>query len=342
MHFQFLSTVNNMLILFLFVFLRLTNGLNLSSDHINCVFYKTYDDYEIIKATTPEKILEKSNPSLRTMFFIPGVNASIHEKNFKPILQSYIRSKRYNVIHFDSCYYTCGERSPALKNEILFWLGELYGSIISKLINLGLRLDSIELIGHSYGTSLATLTANNTVPKLPLLVGLDPSESFHFEKGYADYTIALHTNMGMVGGVYYNQSDSDLIANNGMIQVKCSDEYNVDYNKALELSKQSYKEQTILKNMAWCSHMTALEYWGCMVEYPELFYGVKCNTSDCNDHNIVQLGPKLRTPGIFHFITGDTPPFGMGLEGVKNVTPLNIHLMNEYNVFWKNYNKLNG
>ncbi|XP_044743313.1 uncharacterized protein LOC123305607 [Chrysoperla carnea] len=238
--------------------------------------------------------------------------------HLRPLLESYIRSKRYNIIQLSHYYYTT-DKSPGVYGEVMFWLGELFGSVISKLIKIGLPLQSIELIGHSYGGCVAFLTAKNTFPKLPLLVGLDPSPWVHFQKGYADYTIALHTNMGAWGTRFYKESDSDLVANGGTLQPKCPSGYVFEIDSEDEIVKLNQ-----------CCHKAALDYWGSMIENPGLFYGVKCDETDCNYHNVQLLGPNLRTPGIFHFKTSKYSPFGLGMEGIKNITPIDIHLLNAY------------
>lgn len=76
-------------------------------------------------------------------------------------------------------------------------------------------------MGHSYGGCVAFLAAKNTFPKISLLVGLDSCPLVRFQKGYADYTIGLHTNIGAWGTQYFTDSDSEMVANGGILQPKC-------------------------------------------------------------------------------------------------------------------------
>ncbi|XP_044743127.1 pancreatic lipase-related protein 2-like isoform X2 [Chrysoperla carnea] len=286
---------------------------------------RTYIDYRIIQASKPEQILAQDifNPLRKTVMFIPGDETTLDNPNVRPLLESYINSKQYNVIHMDAYKYT-SENAPGLMGEILHWLGDLYASILSTLIKLGLRVDDIQLVGHSYGASIAYLVAKQTTPKLPLLVGLDPVFYDYFQKGYADYTIVLHSNIGQIGTHFYNSADSNLIANDGTIQPKCTDRNVFEIESDEELAK-----------VIRCSHVAAAGYWAGMIENPELFFGVQCNATDCNYAYIVQLGPNLRKPGQFYFKTSKNAPYGLGLDGVKNITPINTDLLKvyHYNLF---------
>ncbi|XP_044739292.1 uncharacterized protein LOC123300727 [Chrysoperla carnea] len=311
--------------IFLMIFLRLTNCLNFSADHVYCVLLKTSTNYRVIKASEPEQILTQPifNPLLPTVFISPGSPA--HIQGMLPFIEtSYVKTKRYNVVYFDSCYYTCEEHNcdyqmPGLFDEVMQWFGKLYGSVISKLIELGLPVESIELVGHSWGAGVAFLAANNTIKKLPLLVGLDPvKNSLPFHKGIADYTIVLHSNIGQYGQQYINYADSDLIANDGTIQASCTD------RNVFNVSNEE------VEKIAMCSHRIALNYWCSMIANPGLFYGVECNKTGCNYDNIQQLGPNLRSPGTFYFKTSKSEPYGLGTDSIKNITPIDMDLLNDY------------
>ncbi|XP_044739944.1 pancreatic lipase-related protein 2-like [Chrysoperla carnea] len=301
--------------IFLMIFLRLTNCLNFSADNVYCVLLKSSTEYVFIKASEPELILKQPtfNPLLPTVFISPG-SPTQTQKMLPNIEASYVKTKRYNVVYFDSCYYTCEEHNcdyqmPGLFDEVMQWFGKLYGSVISKLIELGLPVESIELVGHSWGAGVAFLAANNTIKKLPLLVGLDPvKNSLPFHKGIADYTIVMHSNIGQYGQQYINYADSDLIANDGTIQPKCTD------RNVFNMSNEE------VEKIASCSHRASFFYWLSMIANPDLFYGVECNQTDCNYNNIQQLGPNLRAPGTFYFKTSKSEPYGLGMDAISTIS----------------------
>ncbi|XP_044734767.1 uncharacterized protein LOC123297245 [Chrysoperla carnea] len=239
------------------------------------------------------------------MVFSGGVGSAFTKEVldvYAPYFKTYSNLKTYNFILLYQAYY-CTEILKSTCGEIV---GKVFGPGIDKLITLGLPSEKIEFMGHSAGAHVVAATIKNMRTPVKLLIGLDPSTTVQtFQRGLADFTLALRTDSTVLGNIKWT-ADLELIANKGIHpQPGCPT-----------------KNCGTLENCE-CSHLLAGSYWLSIVENQdkELFFGVKCNETECDDNNVVHITPSLREKGTYYFKTLDSHPYGSGLNGIKNIIP---------------------
>ncbi|XP_044744044.1 uncharacterized protein LOC123306196 [Chrysoperla carnea] len=211
----------------------------------------------------------------------------------------YLNSKNYNyIILFHDYYCSVQPLAPTCPHLI----GKVFGPGIDKLVSLGLPAENLEFAGQSAGAHIVASVIENMVTPVKLLIGFDPGTALtDFRRGLAQFTIALRSDSTNSGNINWN-ADLELIVNGGIrYQPGCEE----------------------LEFQMSCSHLFVGPVWKSIFENQGhgLFYGVRCNEIECDYSDIKEITPDLREKGTYYFKTSDSYPFGLGLDGIKNITP---------------------
>ncbi|XP_044739290.1 inactive pancreatic lipase-related protein 1-like [Chrysoperla carnea] len=275
---------------------------NINTDNIIFNFYNSSaSDFIPIPSTNLEAILDQEyyDPTKNILFFVAGQATRYDDERVMYVLNHYIKAQKYNVLIMNYLYYSHNVYDSFMNVRPI---GKAVSGCVMKLMkNYGVSPDRIELHGHSVGATIVAWIARYTVPKVGLLVGMDPGRCGGvFRRGYAQHTISLRTDAEYNGDIVWD-SDTEIILNNGVrIQPGCEGQKPEDP----------------------CSHAIAFYHWVYMISNPELFYAVECNEIKCNYSSIVaNIGPDFRQKGTFYLRTAPAPPYGMGLNGIKNIIP---------------------
>ncbi|XP_044739328.1 phospholipase A1-like [Chrysoperla carnea] len=284
--------------------LRIQKGelQNIDTDHLILFFYNSSsNDFTSIPSTKIEAILEQEyyDPTKNILIYTVGQRTGHNDPRVMHVINHFIKTKKYNVIFLEYLYYAPDVYYTFINSR---YVGRAFAGCLTKFIrNYEISPDRIELHGHSAGGIVVAEIAKVTHPKIGLLVGIDPGRCGGlFRRGYAQHTISLRSDAQYNSDIVWD-SDTEIILNNGLrIQPGC---------------EEATPEES-------CSHVISMFHWMYMVSNPELFYGVECNEIKCNYSSIVtNIGPDFRQKGTFYLRTLPVAPYGMGLQGVKNIIP---------------------
>ncbi|XP_044732381.1 lipase member H-like [Chrysoperla carnea] len=160
------------------------------------------------------------------MFYCPGYMQMPNAFITTVLIKSYLDTNLYNTLEIDWTKYAMNVNYFDAARDS-YYVGKAIATYLQKFIDNGIVHESIEIIGVSLGAQMASSLGQNLRTPIPRIVGLDPagpgfrSDRPHFSKGAAEYTVAIHTDMGGYGTTL-TDADLDIIVNGGhRIQPGC-------------------------------------------------------------------------------------------------------------------------
>ncbi|CAF4904967.1 unnamed protein product [Pieris macdunnoughi] len=194
-------------------------------------------------------------------------------------------------------------------------VGLKIGELLVKLVDNGLDVANLELVGMSIGAHVISYAAKHLIAvrgkKAFKLTGLDPAGPCFrnqppdeiFSSQDAERVSAIHTNID-VFGMSRAFGQVDFYVNGG------------------EFQPGALPDPVCL---AVCSHIKALEYYTHILQYPRSFIGVKCDSiqdarlSKCfgnKERNLAGPLTDFSKPGIYYLPTKLEYPYYAGEEGL--------------------------
>ncbi|XP_045488375.1 phospholipase A1 VesT1.02-like [Pieris rapae] len=195
-------------------------------------------------------------------------------------------------------------------------VGLKIGELLVKLVDNGLDIANLELVGMSIGAHIISFAAKHlfavTGKKPYKLTGLDPAGPCFrnqvpdeiFSSQDAERVSVIHTNIDMFG-MARAFGQVDFYVNGG------------EYQPGPAVDPAC---------LALCSHIKAVEYYIQMLKYPQSFIGVKCDSvqdaryARCYGNKETNLAGPLTDfskPGIYYLPTKLEYPYYAGEEGLK-------------------------
>ncbi|CAH0726866.1 unnamed protein product, partial [Brenthis ino] len=188
------------------------------------------------------------------------------------------------------------------------FMGEGLGAYLSDIVNNGVNVSKISLVGHSLGAHIAGIAGKQVYEKtgklLSRITGLDPAGpcfsnvniDSKLDKTDAEYVDVIHTNGGMLG-LKEPVGHKDFYPNNGMSQPGCF--------------------------LSTCDHSRAWEMFSESINSPDNFPARKCENwtmfqnGNCKKNEVTYLGIKSNDGGLgnYYLTTGSSPPYGLGPTG---------------------------
>lgn len=241
------------------------------------------------------QILNQNEFDLRkpTVLYVHGYYETYDDFNTILIVSSYLSRRDHNVLALDW-------GKIAAKNYVLqalprvIELGTELGETILYLINYGLDLQKIHIVGHSMGAQIASLTARNVKKlsngrfKLPRITGLDPAFMLfypgiltgHISKDDADFVDIYHGDQFFYGAPI-SSGTVDFWPNGG---------------RALQPGCPLRNFELLSDNV--CSHERPIRFWAESVasKFPRKFKAIKCRSwndfksRSCNWSSVIEMG----------------------------------------------------
>ncbi|XP_072747772.1 pancreatic triacylglycerol lipase-like isoform X2 [Anoplolepis gracilipes] len=255
---------------------------------VNLIYYKCNNEtpatisYPI---TAPEKLLNVLEDK-QTIFYIFGFLQNPEKENVQSMMNALCYGGT-NVVLLDWSKYS---------SSINYWkdfeeaqkVGSAFAQSLQKLVDNGLKVSNIYIIGFSLGAHIAGLAGKCTKFKIPRITGLDPANPAFYPSGcYLTSTDAtkvdvIHTDMGGFG-TPTSMGTAEYYANGG------------------------YRPQPNF----FCSHIRSVELFIASIYNPTEFSAISCSSCDlykadkCSSNNTTNVGYSAsNTSGFYYFHAG--------------------------------------
>ncbi|XP_045449621.1 lipase member I-like [Melitaea cinxia] len=247
----------------------------------------------------------------QTKIIIHGYKDSSQSSVSLDIAESYNEKKMFNVLLVDAEEMMNQRYILSVHNARL--VGKRLANLLGNLENFGASADDFHLIGVSLGAHIAGW-AGKYFHKykshlLGRITGLDPAGpcfSFAYpdqrlDKMDAKYVDVMHSNM-LVQGVIEPLGHADFYLNGGGPQ----------------------QPGCIMPS---CSHLRAAQVYAESIRTPKSFVGIRCrswqqfeaNKCKNKDYAVLGYGSSTSTRGLYYLRTSAGSPFGLGMNGTKQV-----------------------
>ncbi|CAL1676464.1 unnamed protein product [Lasius platythorax] len=266
---------------------------------VNLVYYKCNNEtpatikYPI---TAPQELLNVLEDK-RVIFYIFGYNESPKEPKVQLMLKALCDGRTDNVVLLDWSRYTRNFYSISFKHAEK--VGSLFARSIRLLVENGLNVSKIYIIGFSLGAHITGYVTKCNDFVIPRITGLDPANPLFYPSGcYLEPTDAtwidvIHTDMGGYG-TPTSVGTAEYYANKGTNpQPGCN-----IISLPLTLADS-------------CSHERAVELYAESKRQPKEFIAVQCSSyndyadSKCKDNLHTGVGYNaVNVSGHFYFSTG--------------------------------------
>ncbi|XP_029158480.1 phospholipase A1-like [Nylanderia fulva] len=199
---------------------------------VNLIYYKCNNETPATIAypiTAPEGLLNVLEDK-RTIFYVFGFLQFPEDENVKLMMKALCYGRTDNIVLLDWSKYSIISTEVKILNVLYpiaflraHGIGKLFGQSIRQLVNSGLNVSNIYLVGYSLGAHIAGIAArcNNDNFTIPRIIGLDPANrAFSLGLGYylrstdAAWVDVIHTDMGRYG-TSFRSGTADYYPNNG-------------------------------------------------------------------------------------------------------------------------------
>lgn len=228
--------------------------------------------------------------------------------------QAYNEKKMFNVLLVDAQELI--ENGYILSAHNARFVGKRLGNLLANLENFGAKAEDFHLLGISLGAHIAGLAGKYfrryKLQSLGRITGLDPAgpcfsyaySDQRLDRLDADYVDVVHSNR-LVQGVIEPLGHADFYINGGgPNQPGCM--------------------------LPSCSHLRAAQVYAESIKMPKSFVGVRCQSwkhfeaNACESESLAVLGfgNSIKNRGLYYLRTSASAPFGLGLDGTKNMEPM--------------------
>ncbi|XP_021702753.1 endothelial lipase isoform X3 [Aedes aegypti] len=285
-----------------------------------------FEDHEVFELDRAEDIVRhaKFDHTKKTVMYFHGYIESPEVESVHVIVDAYQKRNDHNLIILDWTQLVDGnyllEAVPNCKK-----LGHKLGSVILAMINSGLDVDKLHLVGHSLGGQLAGFAGRTVISlsdkkiKLKRISALDPAFPpfypgvlvAHLSEKDAEFVDVIHTDAWLYGAPV-STGTADFWPNNGKtLQPGCP--------------KRNYKPLT---DNDLCSHRRSWWFWAeSVAEGPNpCFHSIRCKSwSDFKEGKVDRSGQIVHmgidcspdAKGDYYLQTNGSPPYSKGVAGAK-------------------------
>lgn len=256
---------------------------------------------------------KKASP---TVLYMHGYTESNQSRSVGRVARAFLKRGDHNFILVDWNHYVTFPYVKAFFN--LFQVSHALAKSITRMVENGLKRESLWVVAHSLGGQLAGVTAKDLDFKLPRITALDPAlPGFTFDgipnlgPKDAEFVDVIHTDSGFFG---FDQriGHIDFFPNNGTrVQPGCPSYVVGIYD-------------------AHCSHHRSWDFFAESLLNETAFPAVPCDNwtkftkGECKSTDTAYMGIKAgearHKRGKYYLETAETAPFGKGLLGVTNLT----------------------
>lgn len=285
-----------------------------------------FEDHEVYDLDQAEKIVRhtKFDHNKKTVMYFHGYIESPEVESVHVIVDAYQKRNDHNLIILDWTQLADGnyllEAVPNCKK-----LGHKLATVILAMINSGLDVDKLHLVGHSLGGQLAGYAGRTVISlsdkkiKLKRISALDPAFPpfypgvfvTHLSEKDAEFVDVIHTDAWLYGAPV-STGTADFWPNNGKtLQPGCP--------------KRNYRPLT---DNDLCSHRRSWWFWAESVAEgsARCFHSVRCKSwSDFKEgkvdrtaqtvHMGIDCSPDAK--GDYYLQTNGNPPYSKGAVGAK-------------------------
>ncbi|XP_062547945.1 endothelial lipase isoform X1 [Armigeres subalbatus] len=285
-----------------------------------------FEDHEVFDLSRAEDIIQhpRFDRTKKTVMYFHGYIESPEVESVHVIVDAYQKRNDHNVIILDWTQLVDGnyllEAVPNCKK-----FGYKLGSIILAMINSGLDVDKLHLVGHSLGGQLAGFAGRTVISlsdkkiKLKRISALDPAFPpfypgvlvAHLSEKDAEFVDVIHTDAWLYGAPV-STGTADFWPNNGKtLQPGCP--------------KRNYKPLT---DNDLCSHRRSWWFWAESVAEGSnpCFHSIRCKSwSDFKEGKVDRSGQIVHmgidcspeAKGDYYLQTNGSPPYSKGVAGAK-------------------------
>ncbi|KAJ8961715.1 hypothetical protein NQ318_021315 [Aromia moschata] len=164
-----------------------------------------------------------------TVIFFHGFLESSQSDDAQQIKKHYLERSNFNIILVNNERLLAGPYYVTAANNV-GPIGQYSAAFVDFLVQKGLHLSRLHIIGMSLGGQIAGITGKNIISgKASRITGLDPAGPLFFSlpssrrlsKGDAEFVDVIHTNAGGFG-INSESGDVDIWMNGGSRQPGCA------------------------------------------------------------------------------------------------------------------------
>lgn len=246
----------------------------------------------------------------QTKIIIHGYKDSSQSAVPLDLANAYNDKKMFNVFLVDAEEMNKDGYILSAHNSRL--IGKRLANLLANLEHFGANAEDFHLLGISLGAHVAGWAGKYFQKykehSLGRITGLDPAgpcfsyaySGQRLDKTDAAYVDVLHSNR-LLQGIIEPLGHSDFYINGGgPNQPGCF--------------------------MPSCSHLRAAQIYTESIKMPKSFVAVRCkswkhfeaNACEKEDYAVVGYGSSTATRGLYYLRTSSKPPFGLGMDGIRN------------------------
>ncbi|XP_035450703.2 phospholipase A1 [Spodoptera frugiperda] len=205
-------------------------------------------------------------------------------------------------------------------------IGKRLANLLANLEHFGANAEDFHLLGISLGAHIAGWAGKYfqqyKARSLGRITGLDPAgpcfsyaySGQRLDKSDAAYVDVLHSNR-LIQGIIEPLGHADFYINGGgPNQPGCF--------------------------MPSCSHLRAAQVYTESIKIPMSFVGVRCqswkhfeaNACEKDEYAVLGYGSSTASRGLYYLRTSPKSPFGLGMDGVKNIEPVTDNWLKSFNM----------
>ncbi|KAL0121396.1 hypothetical protein PUN28_006721 [Cardiocondyla obscurior] len=179
--------------------------LNFASG-VNFLYYKCNSEDSATVAypvTVPQRLLNMLDDDKRTIFYVYGYMQFPEDSNVQLMMRALCYGKTDNVVLLDWSKYSNGTYATVFRNAEK--VGNLFAQSIRLLVDSGLDISKIYIVGHSLGAHIASFAGKCNVFRIPRITALDPANPLFYLPGCyltrndATWVDVIHTDKGGYG-----------------------------------------------------------------------------------------------------------------------------------------------
>merc|ERR1712038_430101 len=170
---------------------------------------KNPTEHEVIEADSASLGNSNFDTNHPTKIFVHGFYDDATVVTRYPMLENWLSVGDFNIISIDwgTLAACCNYISAA---DSVIPVGEYSTNLIQALVNYGVSLDNLHLVGHSLGAHVVGIMGQTVqalgLGKLPRITGLDPAFPYYefsgvdskLSKDDAEFVDVIHTNSGLL------------------------------------------------------------------------------------------------------------------------------------------------
>ncbi|KYN02643.1 Pancreatic triacylglycerol lipase [Cyphomyrmex costatus] len=173
---------------------------------VNLIYYKCNSEIPATIAypiTVPQTLLNVLDTNKRVIFYIYGYLQYPEDSNVQLMMEALCYERTDNIVLLDWSKYSNGSYASVFRDAEK--VGSLFARSLQLLVESGLDVSKIYIIGHSLGAHIAGYAGKCNAFKIPRITGLDPANPLFYLPGCyltskdAEWLDVIHTDKGGYG-----------------------------------------------------------------------------------------------------------------------------------------------